>query len=138
MSAYWRPTPVLVLLITSMAIGCTMFANMSRQEEFTSTSEAFEHAFVHLEIHTIDAFLDPAVRRAGSIKDPYQNIKVVDYEVGQQRVSDSGLEITQQVVIQYFLLDRNVLKTVSYHPVWRYLEEEKRWVLTTDLPVLTP
>lgn len=62
--------------------------------------------------------------------------RLVRHKVTHVEVSDDKRSIEQDVEIQYFLLDRNLLKTMIDHQVWQYKDEGKVWMLQTGLPKL--
>ena len=66
--------------------------------------------------------------------DPYKKIKVFEYAVKNFGLSEDKLEIHQTAEIQYFLLDRYILKTIEDKQLWKYHEDHDAWFLQTGLP----
>lgn len=58
-----------------------------------------------------------------------KNIKVVRYKVVHMDVSEDQHAITQDIHWEYFLLNRNIIKTVREQQVWRYRSEQEGWVM---------
>ena len=66
------------------------------------------------------------------------DIKVVEYRINQTDVSGSNQRIEQEIELHYYLLNRNILKTMQHRQVWQFQEAEKSWLLTTPMPVFSP
>lgn len=123
----------LVLLLLS---GCAGIAGRGRMDAFSRISKAYEWALESANYRGAAGYLDPSVQRPPIDFKRYANIKVADYTITRSKASDDKRMVRQDVEIQYFLLDRSIVRTTMDHQVWRYSETEKKWRLQTGLPDL--
>lgn len=83
-------------------------------------------------------YLDPAVSQEPVPPEQYALVRIVDYKPTRVDVSEDLLKIEQGVVLKYFMVNVNLLRTVQYQQVWHFNEAHKVWLLQTDLPALNP
>ena len=122
--------PLLVLAL----ISCATIAGKDRMEKFGRISEAYEFSLLDSDYRTAARFLHDSVKQAPLDEKHYKNIKIVEYKIAHMAVSADQLEITQDLELQYFLLNNNRLRSSRHHQVWRYNEAEQVWLLHTGLP----
>jgi hypothetical protein len=124
-----------VVLTTSIVLmGCATLAINSRMDKFNTTVKAYEHALLRSDFSAASRFLDPALQPNNKNFRRYSNVKIVRYSVKNITVSEDSHVVRQDVMLQYFFLDRNILHTTSSREVWRYREKNKVWLLQTALP----
>jgi hypothetical protein len=127
--------PLLLLVIAA----CASMASRDRLDQFSQAAETFKWAVLDGDFRAAARFIDgdPGFQHsvdAGS----YKNIKVVKYTASRVNVSDDRTRIEQDVDLEYFLLNRNILKTARTRQVWQYDQEQKAWTLKTKLPDFAP
>lgn len=126
-----RPLLFFILLLT----GCAAIAGKSRMEDFTTTAKRYERALLMSDFSSAYKFLDPSLQKPDMDFRPYANVKLARYLVTAIKVSQDHTEVLQDVQLEYFLLNRNILRTIPYRQEWRYDETRKAWMLHTGLPV---
>lgn len=122
--------PLVFFLLSS----CAWFAAKSRTERFTNVSKAYEWALESGNYHGAAEYLDPSIDRPPIDFKRYANIKVSEYTITRFKMSDDKRMIRQDVELQYFSLDRSIVKTIVDHQVWQYNEADDAWQLQTGLP----
>jgi hypothetical protein len=115
-------------------MGCASISEKGRMNDFGTLSQKYERALLLSDFRSASKFLDPAAHKGGVDYRPYGNVKIADYRVTNITVSEDYSEVTQNVELQYFLLDRNILRTLPYKEIWRYDKTNKVWLLQTGLP----
>lgn len=121
------------LLIPAL-LSCAGVAERVRLAKFDSTFEVYDITLRRSQFRAAADFIDPAVRDEKIDYKIYDNIKVVDFKVTHLKVSEDRFNVEQVVALQYFLLDRNVLKTIEYRQLWNFDEAKGVWLLRTPLP----
>jgi hypothetical protein len=124
----------LILITILLTVSCAGMAGNRRVDEFSEIIKSYENALENSDYRQASRFVDPSKGRAPVDYKRYANIKIVRHKVTHVEVSDDKRSIEQDVEIQYFLLDRNLLRTMIDHQVWRYKDEGKVWMLQTGLP----
>lgn len=121
-------------LLIPLLLSCTTIGDRVRLSKFDQTAQAYETAVKRSQFGPAQQFVDPFFRKTKIDYDTYKNVKIVDFGVTHVTVSDDRLKVEQDVVLQYFLLDQNILKTSKYKQIWRYNETKGNWFLHTPLP----
>lgn len=121
-------------LIVLMMIGCSTISENLRFGQFEKTSKAYENTLREALYETASQFMSPGADKEGTDFSRYKNIKVFEYAVKDVGLSEDKLEIHQTVEIQYFMLDRYILKTIQDKQLWKYDEKYEDWFLQTGLP----
>ena len=116
--------------------GCAGIAGKGRLSKFSEVVRSYEDALERSDYRKASKFVDPSAEGERVDYKKFANIKIVRHKVTNVQVSEDQKSIEQDVEIQYFLLDRNRLKTINDHQVWQYKEEGKVWLLQTGLPKL--
>jgi hypothetical protein len=123
------------LLITILLLtGCATIAVKSRMDDFTTTAKRYERALLMSDFSSAYKFLDPSLQKPDMDFRPYADVKLSRYQVTAIKVSQDHNEVLQDVQLEYFLLNRNILRTIPYRQEWRYDETRKAWILHTGLP----
>lgn len=123
-----------VFFLTLFILSCTTLAEKVRLSKFDQTSEAYERTLKRSQYGPAQGFVDPAFRNEKIDFETYKNVKIVDFGVARVNISEDRLKVEQDVALQYFLLDRNILKTINYRQVWRFDETKGDWFLHTPFP----
>lgn len=79
-------------------------------------------------------FLGPAERPEARVQPGIDNVRVTGYEVSPMRQLDE-YRWTGTAVIDYVLTDRQVVRQLVDHQVWRSDDEGKTWYRDPPLPV---
>ena len=127
-----------LFLLVPMLLSCAGLAEKVRLSQFDTTFEVYDITLRRSQFHAVQNFIDPAYRDEDVAYETYKNIKVVDFTVTHVNVSEDCLTVDQVVQLQYFLLDRNILKTIEYRQTWRFDEQNETWLLHTPLPNFSP
>jgi len=129
---------LLLFLFVPVFFSCAGLAEKVRLSQFDTTFEVYDITLRRSQFHAVQNFIDPVYRDENITYETYKNIKVVDFTVTHVKVSEDCLNVDQVVRLQYFLLDRNILKTIEYRQTWRFDEQEEKWLLHTPLPTFSP
>ena len=103
-------------------------------DQFSSTHKAYKWALESGNYRGAAKYVDPSISKRSVDMKRYANIKVSQYTITRAKVSDDRRSITQDVELQYFLLDQSIVKTMTDHQEWRYRETADTWFLQTGLP----
>ena len=125
---------LLVLLIIFGLISCTTLSVKARMEKFGRIAEAYEFSLLNSDYLMAARFIEPSAQQEPFNESYYKNIKIVEYKITHMEVSDDRYRVTQDVELQYFLLNNNRLRTIRYHQLWRYNEAQAVWLLYSSLP----
>lgn len=126
------------LLVCCLPLACSSIRESSRLESFGKVTKDFEHALRMADYNKAAGFLDPKGPAPKSDVKKIKNYKIVDVKITHVDVSDDKLEITQDVEIQYFRLNGNILHTAHQSQTWRYQPDSEVWLLQSGLPELGP
>jgi hypothetical protein len=137
-AGHMKAAPLFIALLFLVVMACTTFAEKSRMESFNDTARIYRWALLNGDYKKAARYIDPEAKDNAATYDTYQNIKIVDYKVTDSSIADDHHRIEQEVELQYYLLDRNVLKTAQSRQVWQYQLEQKTWALETGLPLPAP
>jgi len=129
---------LLLFLVVPLFFSCASLAEKVRLSQFDTTFEVYDITLRRSQFHAVQDFIDPAYRGEDVAFETYKNIKVVNFMVTHVNISEDYLTVDQVVQLQYFLLDRNILKTIEYRQTWRFDEQKERWLLHTPLPDFSP
>lgn len=103
-------------------------------ERFDETVKMFEHALLRSNHMTAAQYLKDPDAISTDRQDLNKNVKIVNFKPIRATVTDDGHGVDRVVEVQFFFVDRNILKTSIYHQKWRYQEEDKCWLLDGGLP----
>jgi len=122
------------VLLLVLAVGCTGLTEGSRLDQFSQIAKSYERALTRSEYHTAAKYHHHPPKGAPVKLERFANIKIFRYKIKNIQVLNNARTIEQDVELQYFLLDRNILKTTTDHQVWRYNETRKVWMLESGMP----
>ena len=122
------------MLLLVMLAGCAGITASSRFEIYEDIQRAYRLALRDSDFKAAALVLDPAAQPESIDYHQYDGFKVVRYEATKRSQADGGLEIKQEVEIQYYHVNRPVVKTLEDHQLWRYQPDKKNWLLETGLP----
>lgn len=128
---------IFIVPLVLLLIGCATISEKTRLEKFTGIAKSFEIALRRSDFSTAAKFIDPTAPRQEINPPDFKNIRIVDYEVKNIKVSEDKLEILQDTELKYYHLDHNILNTIQYRQEWHYKAEDKVWLLQTGLPKVT-
>jgi hypothetical protein len=132
-----RPA-IFMLTIALLITSCATIGEKRRLEKFEETEKGYRQALMGSDFALAARYLDPAVSREPVPPEQYALVRIVDYKPTRVDVSGDLLKIEQGVVLKYFMVNVNLLRTVQYQQVWHFNEAHKIWLLQTDLPALNP
>ena len=120
--------------LVPFVFSCAGLSERVRLSKFDQTTEAYVTALKRSQYGPAQSFIAPSFRNEEIDFETYKNVKIVDFGVVHVTISDDRFRVEQDVVLQYFLLDRNIVKTRKYKQVWYFDEEKGNWFLHTPLP----
>ena len=129
-----KTAAIYALVMILLPLGCGTLGERARLERFGPTVQAYERALRLADYNKAAAYLDPSKATARTDLKPYQNIKIVEYKILHTQVSPDSQEIKQDVALQYFRLNGNIMRSTSDHQIWRYRQADKTWRLQSGLP----
>ena len=121
-------------LLIPAILSCATVTEKLRLSKFDKTHEAYETTMKGSHYGAALGYIDPSLRNEKLDFDALDNVKIVDYKTTYIKVSEDRFKIEQEVSLQYFLLDRNIVKTIQYREVWLFNEVQGKWWLHTPLP----
>jgi hypothetical protein len=130
-------TAVLMILILA-PVGCATLADKSRLEKFGLISESFERALRTSDYTGAAKYIDPSAAVPKADFQKLRDFRIVEYKVTRIHVSEDKQEINQEVDLQYFRLNGNILHRAPYSQTWRFLPDKEVWMLQTGLPEFGP
>ena len=128
-----RYAAVLVFL-SLLPTGCATIADQAKMEAFGQINDTYESAMRLSEFKTACQFVDPSVMASDACRKRYDNLKLTRYDVLEMAAAEDNQEIRQTVELEYFFLDRYVVRKIQHHQLWRYREEMGAWLLQTGPP----
>ncbi len=126
------------LLIFLLPAGCANLTGNSRLESFGKIADDYKQALRMSDYRKAAKFLDPSASIPKPDFDKMKSYKIVEYNITHMDVSESKQEITQDVELQFYRLNSNILHTAHHSQTWRFEQEGKIWLLQTGLPDFGP
>lgn len=120
--------------MSCVLVACASFSTKKKMERLDETVKMFEHALMRSNFMSAVQFLEDTEAMPQNYHDLKKTIKIVNFKPIRVSVSDDNLEVDRDVEIQFFRMDRNILKSIMYRQQWRYQEDIKKWRLTSTLP----
>jgi hypothetical protein len=115
--------------------GCATFTEKNYQDQFDTTSRAYEKAILLGKYELADSFRKMhASEKQSSNFETLKKIKVTSYELLAVNVSKDKSLVNQKVEIKYYHVNYLIEKTIIDNQLWRYYPEEKVWLLESGLP----
>ena len=125
---------MIIAVLIFLPLGCASISEQAKMEAYERTMDSYQTAMRLSNFNDVCQYVDPAEMGRKDCLRPYENVKIVSYDLRGVTVADDKLEVTQTVEVEYFLLDRNVVKKFEYEQSWRYQKEMKSWLLQTGPP----
>lgn len=129
-------TKATIALFTSLLLisACASISEKGRMEKLKDLTTAYDHALLRADYQTAADYIDPAIRRDDIDFNQYKRIKIVDCRTTRAEFSEDKMNVTRDVELQYFLVDRNILRSTRYRQQWQYDKEKDVWRLQSELP----
>ena len=70
-------------------------------------------------------------------RDDFKDIRVISYQVFEQRFNRAQTEAGATMSISYYHEDTGTARTITDQQTWWYEPNQKRWFLDGDLPEFT-
>jgi hypothetical protein len=117
-------------------VGCGTLEKDKLALGLQAATAAYQSAIRWGYFDTAYALLHPDLRTGKTLPTVFKDLRVTGYDVVQPPVVArvGQPEATQIVTIDYLYEDRQVVKTITDHQVWRYDPKLKRWWLGSGLP----
>ena len=125
---------VLASLLYLLPMGCATIADKGIMEEYGRTMDTYETAMRLSDFNTICQYVGPAATSRTDCMQRFDNLKIVGYDVLAVTVARDQRQVEMAVEVQYFFLDRYVVKKRQFDQTWRYSQDLKRWQLTAAPP----
>ena len=104
-------------------------------EQLSETTDAYEQAIRWSEFDFAMVFLKPSERIANPPDESfYKRIKVTDYKMKKNALSEDETQAIQIVEISYYKIDNVVVKSILDHQVWEWDTKKNRWYLKSGFP----
>lgn len=134
----------IAILLGTTLFGCNTIQKMKEKSKNNELTNKFELSFLLYrkylrwgnlkEITNLmtENQVPSAIKKLDSLK----NIKISRVEPGTWKLDKDKLTMTGDITVDYYIVDRGVVRSTTQHQVWRYNEESKVWRLDTGLPDL--
>jgi hypothetical protein len=127
---------LIIIIATTLSLAaCASLAEKGRMEQLQDTTAAFDYSLLRADYRAAADHIDPTVKPADINFDQYKKIKIVDCKTTRVVISEDKMTVDKYLELQYFLVDRNILRSTSYQQQWQYDEAAKVWRMKTGLPV---
>ncbi|MBC2712951.1 MAG: hypothetical protein HGJ94_18745 [Desulfosarcina sp.] len=126
-----RIAAAFLLLLT---MGCAAISEQAKMEEYGRTMDSYETAMRLSDFNAACQYVDPSEMGRKDCLKRYENLKIVSYDVLGVNVAEDKQEVTQTIEVEYYFLDRYVVKKIQYEQSWRYKEALEKWMLQTAPP----
>ncbi|KPJ99252.1 MAG: hypothetical protein AMK71_10055 [Nitrospira bacterium SG8_35_4] len=116
-------------------LGCATYNKHQQQERFEDMTEAYGNAIRWGKYEVANGFRDSKGKEAEIPDFEYlKNIKVTSYELKAVNISQDGNTVHLDVEIEYYKIEQFIERTITDRQLWKYDEDEERWVLHSTLP----
>lgn len=120
----------LLSLLAALLTACAHdFALMKKDE----TLHGYRAAIRWSEFEKVQGFQSDMARRH-SIVPPYNQVRVTSYNVLSQSSDKNSMVLRQRVEIRYYFATELSERSVIDEEVWRYDDEQEKWLLDSPLP----
>jgi hypothetical protein len=128
-----------ILLIASTLLFSACQTNMYGPDvpsELAANLKHFEDTVRWYSLENMYVFVKPEEGRPLEIQEGLENVRVTNYESGPVRRIDEedASRWTQTAVIDYVLVDRQIVRQLVNRQVWESDDKGKTWFLTTPVP----
>jgi hypothetical protein len=125
---------VTIVIFCCLPLGCAAISEQGKMEEYDRTMDSYETAMQLSDFNTACQYVNPSEMAREDCLKAYENLKIVSYDVRQFSVAEDKQEVTQAVEVEYYFLDRYVVKKTHYEQAWQYQEDRETWLLQTGPP----
>ena len=123
------------LLCVLVLVGCATYTRQKQQDRFEDITKAYGDAIRWGKYEVANGFRGMKEREEKKPDFEYlKNIKVTSYELKAVNISGDGNAVQQDVEIEYYKIDQFIERTITDSQLWKYDEEEGRWLLDSELP----
>ncbi|MEE4113444.1 MAG: hypothetical protein V2I40_11565 [Desulfobacteraceae bacterium] len=124
----------IIAVLICLPLGCASISEQGKMEAYGRTMDSYQTAMRLSNFNDVCRYVDPVEMGRKDCLKQYENVKIVGYDVLGVNVAEDKLEVTQTVDVEYFFLDRYVVKKIEFEQSWRYKKETARWLLQTGPP----
>ena len=117
-----------------LPLGCASISEHAKMEAYGRTMDSYGTAIRLSDFNAVCQYIDPVEMERNNCLKRYANMKIVSYDLLGVAVAKDKREVTQAVEVEYYFLDRYVVKKIGYEQSWRYREDTKSWLLQTRPP----
>jgi uncharacterized protein YceK len=125
---------LIIAFFICLLFGCASISEQGKMEAYERTMDAYQTTMRLSDFNAACKYVDPLGMNRKDCLRVYDNVKIVSYDVLAVNVAEDKLEVTQTVEVEYFFLDRYVVKKLEYEQSWRYHKEMQSWLLETGPP----
>lgn len=126
---------IAIAVLCLLPLGCATLSDQAKMEEYGRTMDAYETAMRLSDFNASCQYVDPVEMKRKDCLNRYENVKIVSYDVLGADVAQDKQEVDQTVEVEYYFLDRYVVKKTQYKQLWRYQKDRKTWILKTGPPL---
>lgn len=125
---------MIIAVFICLTLGCASLSEQAKMDAYERTMESYQTAMRMSNFNDACKYVDPVEMGRKDCLRQYENVKIVGYDLRGVNLAEDKLEVTQTIEVEYFFLDRHVVKNFEYEQSWRYQEATKRWLLQTGPP----
>jgi len=125
---------MIIAFLICLPLGCASISEQAKMEAYDRTMDAYQTTMRLSDYNAACKYVDPAETVRKDCLQQYEKVKIVSYDVRGVNVTEDKLEVTQTVEVEYFFVDRYVVKKIEYEQTWRYMKEMASWLLQTGPP----
>ena len=129
-----RMNYMIIAFLICLPLGCASISEQGKMEAYERTMDAYQTTMRLSDFNAACKYVDPFEMSRKDCLRQYENVKIVSYDVLGVNVAQDKLEVTQTVEVEYFFLDRYVVKKFEFEQSWRYQKETGSWLLQTGPP----
>jgi hypothetical protein len=129
---------IAIAVLIFLPPGCASISEHAKMDAYVRTMDSYGTALRLSDFNAVCQYLDPVEMKRGDCLKRYENMKIVSYDLLGVTVAEDKLQVTQAVEVEYYFLDRYVVKKIGYEQSWRYREDMKSWLLQTSPPQFEP
>ena len=125
---------MIIAVLICLPLGCASISEQAKMEAYDRTMDAYQTTMRLSDYNAACKYVDPAEMGRKECLQQYEKVKIVSYDVRGVSVAEDKLEVTQTVEVEYFFVDRYIVKKIEYEQSWHYMKEMKSWLLQTGPP----
>lgn len=120
---------IIMAVLFYLPLGCAALQEQKKMKEYALTMDSYETAMRLSDFNAACRYVDPAELGHKDCLAQYENLKIVSYEVLGVNVAENKKEVAQTIEVEYFIIDRVLVKKIQYEQSWRYKENLEKWQL---------